>query len=145
MVLRIRLCLTHARVEKSGNCLTDTPRHYSRLDFRIVECTNMILILEWYNLSCEFSRMSDIRASLVKAGYTLPIYWIRYNPDGKYHIGEAQIKIYRPKREVELKKHIDMVCNVHYMFYDLNSESSGLSIMSDPDFPEVMCDVVSFN
>lgn len=146
---------------KSTNCLVDTNRYFSRIDFHIVNCTNMVLLIEcdedqhtFYNLSCEFSRMSDVRASLVKAGYTLPIYWIRYNPNGKYHIGDNQVKIYRPEREVELKKHIDMVCssefvpenqvNIHYMFYDLNSESSGLSIMSDPDFPEVMCDVVSW-
>ena len=145
----------------SGGCLDDTTRYFSRIDFRIVECVNMILIVEvdeeqhmWYNLSCEFARMSDIRASLVKAGYTLPIYWIRYNPNGKYHIGEDQIKTYRPERELVLKNHIEMICssdfipenqvNIHYMFYDLNSEIIGPSIKSDPDFPEVMNEVVSW-
>lgn len=90
----------------------------------------------------------------IKAGYTLPIYWIRYNPNGKYHIGNDQIKIFRPEREIKLKDHIDMICssdfipenqvNIHYMFYDLNSEISGPSIKFDPDFPEVMNEVVSW-
>lgn len=68
----------------SGRCLTDTQRYFSRLDFIIVNCVNAICILEvdedqhyWYNLSCEMSRMADVRASLALAGYTLPIYWIR--------------------------------------------------------------------
>lgn len=72
----------------AGQCLTDTQRHFSRLDFRIVNCVNAVCIIEVdefqhfrYNLSCVMmSRVADVRASLVAAGYTLPIYWIRYSP-----------------------------------------------------------------
>lgn len=145
----------------SGKCLTDTQRHFSRLDFRIVNCVNAICILEvdedqhyWYNLSCEMSRMADVRASLVLAGYTLPIYWIRYSPNGKYRVGSEQIKIHRPRRENVLKKHLANVCstdftpdnqeNIHYMFYDLVSEEEGPEITRDPDFPDAMKNVVSW-
>lgn len=146
---------------KLGECLTDTTRHFSRLDFNIVNCVNAILILEvdemahyWYNLSCEFSRMSDVRASLMKEGYTLPIYWIRYNPNGKYHVKSEQVDVYRPKREVELRKYIEFMCssdfipsrqvNIHYMFYDLIDEKSGPVITEDPSFPEPLKDCVSW-
>lgn len=84
---------------KSGQCLTDTQRHFSRLDFRVLECVNAICIVEcdedqhfWYNLSCEMSRMADVRAALALAGYTLPIYWIRYAPTGTYRVGSENTK-----------------------------------------------------
>ena len=144
-----------------GGCVPDVQRHFSRLDFTIVESVNAILIVEvdedqhyWYNLACEMARMVDIQASLVSAGYTLPIYWIRYNPNGKFHIGGIQQKIRRPEREIELKKQIDMVCSpdfepenqttLHYLYYDLKSEICGPEIIYDSDFPEVMVDFVTW-
>ena len=90
---------------KAGQCLTDTQRYFSRLDFRVVECVKAICIVEcdedqhfWYNLSCEMSRMADVRAALALAGYTLPIYWIRYAPTGKYCVEGKQVKIPRKQR-----------------------------------------------
>ena len=138
-----------------NGCVEDSQRHFSRIDFSIINCVNAMLILEvdedqhyWYNLSCEFSRMSDIRAALVKAGYELPIYWIRYNPQGKYHVASEQVKTYRSKREIELKKHLEELCspdfvpknqvNIHYMYYDLISETEGPELVSDDDFPEAL-------
>lgn len=44
---------------KAGQCLTDTQRHFSRLDFRIINCVNAVECDEdqhfWYQLSCEMS------------------------------------------------------------------------------------------
>ena len=146
---------------KSSNCLTDTDRYFSRIDFVVVNCVNAILILECdeeahasYTLSCEFSRMADVQASLTKAGFTAPVYWLRYAPTGKYHVNGEQVKMHRPKREAELKKHLKTLCspdfqpknqvNIHYMFYDLESLASGPSIMFDSDFPAVMKPFVSW-
>ena len=145
-----------------GDCLTDTNRYYSRIDYHVINCTNAILLVEcdedqhnWYELSCEFSRMSDVRASLLTAGYELPIYWIRYNPNGKYHIGGEQVKLNRLKREVSLKEKIEELCspefvpdnqvNIHYMFYDLMSEELGPEIMIESDFPEHLQECVSWH
>ena len=147
---------------KRGDCLTDTNRYYSRLDYHIINCTSAILLIEcdeyqhfWYELSCEFSRMSDVRASLLTAGYELPIYWIRYNPNGNYHIGSEQVKITREKREIALKAKIEELCspnfvpdnqeNIHYMFYDLMSEELGPVIMIESDFPEHLQECVSWH
>ena len=144
------------------NCLNDSHRHFSRLDYVISNCVNAMLILEvdedqhtWYELSCEISRMSDVRASLMKAGYELPIYWIRYNPNGKYHIGGDHVHIHRPEREIALKSKLYELCspdfkpdnqvNIHYMFYDLMSEELGPEIMVEPDFPEYLQDCVSWH
>ena len=145
-----------------GNCLTDTNRHFSRLDYHIINATKAIVLLEvdeeqhlWYNLSCEFSRMSDVRASLMTAGYELPIYWIRYSPTGKYHVDFDEVKVPRAERELSLKAKLDEVCSpnfepkhqvqVHYLYYDLMSKEMGPSIQYDPDFPEAMRGVVSWS
>lgn len=145
----------------SGKCLTDTQRYFSRLDFRVVNCVNAICIIEvdefahyWYQLKCEMGRMADVRASLAIAGYTLPIYWIRYSPCGKYRVGSEEIKIQRPAREKLLQEHLAKVCspdftpkyqeNVYYMFDDLVSKEEGPKIMLDPDFPDAMKNVGSW-
>ena len=147
---------------KRGECLDDTDRYYSRLDYHVINCTNAILLIEcdedqhsWYELSCEFSRMSDVRASLVTAGYELPIYWIRYNPNGNYYIAGEQVKINREERELALKAKLEELCstefvpdkqvNIHYMFYDLMSEELGPEIMVESDFPEHLQKCVSWH
>ena len=144
-----------------NNCLPDTNRHYSRLDYHILNITSCIVLLEvdemahyWYELSCELGRMADIRASLLKAGITKPIYWIRYNPNGKYHVDFEEVKISREKRELALKAKLESLCSpefvpenevsIHYMYYDLMSEEMGPEIMYDEAFPEVMRSVVSW-
>lgn len=95
----------------SGKCLTDNQRHFSRLDCRlcIVEVDDDQHY--WYNLSCEMSRMADVRVSLVVAGYVLPFYWVRYSPCGKYRVGSEQIKTQRPDREKILKDDLAKVCS----------------------------------
>lgn len=144
-----------------GDCVPDTDRHFSRLDFHIANCTNVILIVEcdelqhqWYNMRCEMGRMMDVQSSLVSQGYTQPMYWLRYNPNGKYFVGEEQIPIRRPEREEELKRKIETICDpdftpekqttIHYMFYDLISEEDGPKILNHDEFPESMCELVSW-
>lgn len=34
--------------------------------------------------------------------------------------------------------------NIHYMFYDLNSETSGPSIKFDSDFPDIMKNLITW-
>jgi len=140
-------------------CLNDTDKYFYRLDFHIINCVNAILILEVdenqhkdvsYPLSCELSRMSDVRVSLLKAGYKIPIYWIRYSPNSNYIIGDIIMRNYtqRYKRENALKEYIDYLCspdfvpnkqvNIHYMFYDLKSKEEGPKILDNPDFNEAL-------
>lgn len=100
------------------------------------------------------SRMVDVRAALVLAGYTVPIYWIRYSPNVKYFVGDEQIKIRRPQREEALRRHVDKICSpdytptrdtcIHYMFYDLISQDEGPKICIDDDFPRLMNGFVSW-
>ena len=48
--------------------------------------------------------MTDVQCALTKVYGTLPIYWVRYNPSGKYHVGSEQVRIRRPNREIRLKE-----------------------------------------
>lgn len=144
-----------------NNCVQNTTNTFYRLDFTIANCVKAILILEvdedqhnQYSVSCELSRMSDVRASLITAGYELPIFWIRYNPNGKYKIGSDEIKMLRPQRELALKAKLEELCfpdfapesevNIHYMFYDLKSKERGPKIMSDGDFPDALNECVTW-
>lgn len=98
--------------------------------------------------------MTDVRASLALAGYTLPIYWIRYSPCGQYMVGSKEIKVQRPAREKVLKEHLAKVCspdftpdkqeNIHDLFHDLVSKEEGPKILNDPDFPDAMKELVSW-
>lgn len=143
------------------DCVPDTHRHFSRLDFHIVNCTNVILLVEcdemqhkWYTVRCEMGRMMDVQTALVSKGYTLPVYWLRYSPNGKYFLGDDEIKIDRTDREEELKRQIEKICDpnfvpekhttIHYMFYDLDSDEDGPKILNHPEFPESMRELVSW-
>ena len=98
--------------------------------------------------------MADVRAALALAGYTLPIYWIRYAPTGKNCVGGKQVSMPRKQREEALKERLARVCSpdftpekqesIHYMFYDLVSQEGGPEILLDPDFPDAMKAVVSW-
>lgn len=145
---------------KHGNCL-DTNRYFSRLDFVLINCTTHILIVECdedqhcrYNTSCEFSRMADVHASLVLAGYTLPLHWVRYNPCGKYSIGDVLTSVKREHREKELRDYLRSVCDgsvspkgqnsIHYMYYDRVSATGAPNVTMEKDFPAGMKDFITF-
>jgi len=138
---------------KRGGCVQDTEhRYFSRLDFVILECVSHVVIIECdehqhssYLLPCELSRMTDVQAALVLAGYNLPVHWIRYSPNGKYTVGGIERFPKRGDREVELKSYIDSLCagevlpsgqmSFHFMFYDRFCDGGPPCIVSEPEFP----------
>lgn len=155
---------TDVTIDASRNgCLNDTDRSYSRVDMVILNITSCILILEVdefahespnYNLPCELSRMGDINAFLRLNSYTNPIYWLRYNPNGKYFVGDKEKIVSREKREGSLKRKIfsmmepDFVPagneNIFYMFYSRGSEDGAPKILDNPQFPEYVKNIVSW-
>jgi hypothetical protein len=156
---RVRTCLSEwdfvvdeevtINVERN-NCLTGTNRQFSRVDFVIISCTSCILILEcdenqhyWYEVSCECGRMADVAASLRVAGYTKPVYFLRYSPNGAFQIDSVMYsRVPRTLREQHLKERILEISNspepealltVEYLFYDIRE---GIPvILNDPDYP----------
>ena len=156
-------CETIINIGK-GNCVDDTSyRHFSRLDFVLLDCASHILIVEcdenqhyWYTPECEMSRMVDVKASLVLSGNVKPIHWIRYSPCGKYMVGDKEDPRYttRYNRELELEKYIRSVCSgdvypngdmsIHYMFYDRIIDGPPELIRSE-SFPSHLDDFVTWN
>jgi len=151
-------------IDASRNgCLSDTERLYSRVDIVVTNITSCILILEVdefahespnYNVSCEISRMADIGAFLRLNSYTKPIYWIRYNPNGKYFVGGKEKNIPQSERELVLKNHIFSMMepdfipekneNIFYMFYSRTSETGPPEILENGDFPGYVKNIVSW-
>jgi len=108
--------------EKNGDCLDDTHRYFSRLDFHLLDSKNATIILECdedqhrsssYTQRCELGRMLDVHTSLKTSQFNgnVPIHWIRYSPTSSYMIGNYVKYGYqnRDKRENELKKYLDMI------------------------------------
>ena len=155
---------TDITIDASRNgCVSDTDRKYSRVDMVVLNVTSCILILEvdefahekpTYNTPCELSRMTDIAAFLRLNSYKQPIFWLRYNPNGKYVVGEKEKKVSRENRENALKEKIfsmmrpDFVPrgneNIHYMFYPRVSESGPPKILENSQFSEHVKNIVSW-
>ena len=72
----------------SFSCISDANK-YARIDF-VIEINGGIIFLEvdehqhrfgYYSVNCDLKRMSYVMESLVYSGNTLPILWLRYNPN----------------------------------------------------------------
>lgn len=148
----------------SQGWLTDTSRKYSRVDMMVMDVISCVLLLEVdesahqykdYTVTCECSRMADINAYLRLRGYEQPIYWLRYNPDGPYFVGNEKRSVSREERELALKYHIfsmmepDFVPvgneNICYLFYSRVSEYGPPTILEHPDYPDILKSVVSWD
>lgn len=141
--------------------LTDTTRKYSLVDMMVEDVTSCVVLLEvdenahrGYHLSCEISRMMDVNAYLRLKGHDQPIYWIRYNPDGKYFVGGEEKFVSSEEGEMALKSHIVSMMkpgfvpsayeNICYMFYSRESESGPPTILQNPDYPDIVKNFVSW-
>lgn len=143
--------------------LTDTSRVYSEVDIIVMDVTACILLLEVdenahqhpsYTLTCELSRMLDVNAYLRLQGHTRPIYWLRFSPYGSYFVGDEERFGSWEQREKSLKKHILSMRepgfvpkgdeNIHYMFYSRESENGPPKILENPDYPDILKQVVTW-
>ena len=99
---------------------------------------------ESYNLSCELRRVMDVHRSLVLEGNTLPVAFIRYNPNAFKVDGKTK----RTSKYVREKALVDAMRNwefkrdfeILYMYYD--EDSSAPSILSDPEYDESVKELV---
>ncbi|CAM9871668.1 unnamed protein product [Heterosigma akashiwo] len=134
------------------NCINDiTDNHYSRIDFIIDHCdTNGktgIIMLEVdefqhtysnYSVSCDISRMTQIHESIMLEGNTLPIVFIRFNPDS-YKVNNITVKETKQMKQAKLIETItniefgpDGTLSVIYINYDVTNDT--LSIFNDIEF-----------
>ena len=93
---------------------------------------------EWYEITCEIRRMTDVYHTLILEGNTLPILFVRYNPNS-YSINS--VKQSTPKRERESTL-LELLNNVNferpfaiqYMYYDTLENKP--EIFTHPDYTE---------
>ena len=93
---------------------------------------------EQYGVACEVRRMVDVYQSLVTEGNTLPITFIRYNPD-EFKVHDKKIKITKANKEKSLLKTIndnkfEKPFSTIYMYYDTIDEQP--FIFSDPEYDD---------
>ena len=93
---------------------------------------------EWYSVSCELRRMTDVYRTLILEGNTFPVIFIRYNPHA-YHIDDVQQKTKLKNREETLITYIknitfDRPFSVVYMYYNVVDDEP--YIYTDPNYDE---------
>ncbi|CAN0054243.1 unnamed protein product, partial [Heterosigma akashiwo] len=105
------------------NCINDIENKFSSVDFLIEHKDKKgnagIIFLEvdedqhkyWnYTVSCDVSRMTKIYESITIGGNTLPVLFIRYNPDSFKHNGKNM----KLKRDEKQSKLINTIQNVEF-------------------------------
>jgi uncharacterized Zn-finger protein len=78
---------------------------------------------EWYDVSCEVRRMSDVARTLILEGNTFPVVFLRYNPHA-YRVNGVKRRKNVKRREKELASCIENMqftqpFAVKYMYYDM--------------------------
>lgn len=91
-----------------------------------------------YTIACENRRMMEVFRTLVLEGNTLPIVFIRYNPNNFYR-NDKKVKLIKEKREkclLQVLKNWDFLQDngIFYMYYDTIDEKP--SILEDPEYEE---------
>ena len=126
-------------------------RTHANIDFLIMMNGVMIYLEvdetqhDWYPLSCEVRRMSDVFGSMVIEGITMPGVFIRYNPHA-YKIDGVTQRIKMKERHTLLLQAIEKASTatqnqIMYLFYDLD-ENNRPCVLSDPDYDESIEEMV---
>ena len=116
---------------------------FSRIDFLILS-KGAVIFLECdedqhvdYMVSCDVRRMMDVTAAMQLEGNTLPVHWIRFNPD-TYHVDGKARMILMKERYRNLVSYIEAFTttqplSVQYLYYDRDAENQ-LLLLKDPDY-----------
>lgn len=130
-------------------CVGDVDGAYARVDFVLHE-DGRIIFLEvdegqhrfgYGKVACDMKRMAKIIESLGLEGNTLPIVFLRYNPDA-FTVDGHTSKVSRKAREARLvatltckedsKSRAAVPLTIRYMFYD--TVEGQACVVSDPDY-----------
>jgi hypothetical protein len=137
-------------------CIRNDGNHmFSRIDFTIMISGSVSFLEidefkhEGYPISCDVRRMMDVTSSLQLEGNTLPVHWIRFNPD-VYRVGGTIQKIAKKDRYKELINYIRQLeehpptapLSVRYMYYDKDTEADLPLITNDADYDSMFIDFI---
>lgn len=120
---------------------------FCRIDFVIIR-NGVIIFLEvdeqqhtWYPMSCETRRMAQIFQTLMIENNTMPIVFLRYNPD-TFYIDGKKSKILKQERHKILLEEIEKCSaftknTIKYLFYD--TDENKLSLLNDSEYlPDIL-------
>ena len=133
-------------------CVETGPKSWASVDF-VLTFGRHVVFLEVdedqhrslnYSVSCEVARMARVVESLACGGNTLPVLFVRYNPDG-FKVDGVTKRTWKRHRESTLITYLKSLENakddvapfaVQYMFYDV---AGGLPVVfDDPEYSDIM-------
>jgi KRAB domain-containing zinc finger protein len=134
-------------------CIGSTTKKYARIDF-LIDINGCIVMLEvdedqhrfgYGSISCDLRRMAQIQESLTIEGNSIPIVFLRYNPN-TFTVDDMIMKISKKDRErtlVQLLKNpFHLIWRkkkpiiIQYMFYDIKDGNA--EILNDPEYNDVL-------
>ncbi len=125
---------------------------YCRIDFVIIK-DGIVIFLEideeqhlWYSQACETRRMAQVFQSLMIDDNTLPVVFLRYNPD-KFYIDEEEQKLTKIKRHEilidEINKCDTITTNtIKYLFY--NTLDNVPEVLNDVEYLSEIKSLVNY-
>ena len=135
-------------------CVTDIEGHYARIDF-VVMLHGAVYFIEvdegqhrfgkdGGTIRCDLKRMANVVMSLTLEGNTIPIIFIRYNPDA-FKVGGETRKTPKKEREAALIALLNAEgafeaaapLTIRYMFYD-SQDGVTADVTNDADYNEEM-------
>jgi hypothetical protein len=146
------------------SCVGDAEGKYARVDF-VVQLKGCLVFLEVdetqhcsYMVRCDMMRMAKIVESLTVGGNSLPILFLRYNPDAYTVDGLGRRCKTLAERELELVSILksdsaamaskgkfgldsDQTLAIRYMYYDQDNRGRP-DLLCDPDFDPTMRECV---
>jgi DNA-directed RNA polymerase subunit RPC12/RpoP len=132
---------------------------FARVDFVLQE-HGIVVFLEVdegqhrcgsYSVACDMKRMARIAESMAVGGNTMPLAFVRYNPDSCYVDGELRRKVKRAREAVLRDLLADARADIYrgargtlcikYLYYDCSKRGDGslaLDIHDDPAYDATM-------
>lgn len=121
----------------------------ARVDFLIIHKSGVIFLevdegqhrFGEYSVSCDMGRMAKIIESLTLGGNSMPVLFIRYNPDayscsvtGHRTVSKRCVREARLQRVIEeWIPNADVPLTIQYMYYDVDSVGD-LKVLQYPDY-----------
>ena len=139
-------------------CAGDIDGSYASIDFVIDHVAGVIFMTEndegqhkygSYSISCDAARMGKIIESLTIGGNTIPIFFLRFNPDA-YRRGGVLQKISKTERRARAIEYIKnftpekgsgRMLYIKYLFYDEDEAGTPLVTLDD-EYPRFMKECV---
>lgn len=148
----VRKMLRSAGLDFASEHRIDTTcigRTYVRIDLVLTSTVVILLEVDEFQhdeYACDVRRMGEVMSALTIEGNTLPIVFLRYNPDS-FTVDGVRSTIKKKDREHRLVSFIkdvlsgafplDRPMSVQYMFYDTDTKDGVAEIWKNPDFDPV--------